>query len=433
MKVRKRSFRINSKAVKHSFSSKDLTSFGGLSMLSDFWSKHNIFDLFKNNFGQRNSNAQKFSLAQILMLLSSSAFCGMNRLEKISRFSADPLVRYLFSLKEKISRQTITNQLKNMHEEGTRNLEALLLKQNAKWLLKTKLGHIVFDADSTVKTVYGNQEGAEKGYNEYKRGAKSYHPLVMFVHEIKLLYHTKFRPGDSHTANGIKELIAEAKGSLPKSVKNVTFRADYGFFSKSLIDYLEEIGWSYLIKVKLRGLDKLLRLQKYEITDEGIEVARFEHQGVKWDSPLQFHAVRWVDGYEIYEPTGDLIPVYKYSCYATNMAFNPENSHDFYKRRSISETWIEQVKSHVKAGSTLTNSFWANDVLWQLACFAYNSSICMRINHLVHHEEHQTFVDWMVRIPAKLIRTARQLRLSFSEKYLYRRKWEEFYFFLNYN
>ena len=40
--------------------------------------------------------------------------------------------------------------------------------------------------------------------------------------------------------------------------------------------------------------------------------------------------------------------------------------HELYKQRSTSETWIEHVKGHTMAGSTLTDDFWANDILWQL-------------------------------------------------------------------
>ena len=36
------------------------------------------------------------------------------------------------------------------------------------------------------------------------------------------------------------------------------------------------------------------------------------------------------------------------------------------KQNLRSETWIEQGKSHVMAGATLTGDFWANDILWQL-------------------------------------------------------------------
>ena len=40
--------------------------------------------------------------------------------------------------------------------------------------------------------------------------------------------------------------------------------------------------------------------------------------------------------------------------------------HELYKQSSTSETWIEQVKRHTMEGSTLTDDFWANNILWQL-------------------------------------------------------------------
>lgn len=52
--------------------------------------------------------------------------------------------------------------------------------------------------------------------------------------------------------------------------------------------------------------------------------------------------------------------------------------HELYKQRSVSKMWIEQVKGHVMDGSTLTDNFWANDILWQLNVLSYNLSVMMR-------------------------------------------------------
>jgi len=68
--------------------------------------------------------------------------------------------------------------------------------------------------------VCGNQEGAAKGYNTKKK-AKSYHPLLVFVSEMKLLYHTWFRTGSAYTANGIVDFLKEVKSSLPKNIAKV--------------------------------------------------------------------------------------------------------------------------------------------------------------------------------------------------------------------
>jgi len=133
------------------------------------------------------------------------------------------------------------------------------------------LTSITLDADSTVKSVCGNQEGAEKGFNTTKKGAKSYHPLLVFVSEMKLLYHTWFRTGSAYTANGVVEFLKEVQSSLSRTVRKVFFRADSGFFSGNLFNLLESYSWDYLIKVKLKNLEDLLKAMR--TVKEYIEVS----------------------------------------------------------------------------------------------------------------------------------------------------------------
>jgi hypothetical protein len=149
-----------------------------------------------------------------------------------------------------------------MGQSGARLLQSQLLSKNSRWLSESSLESITLDADSTVKSVSGNQEGAAKGFNTTKKGAKSYHPLLIFVSEMKLLYHTWFRTGSAYTSNGICEFLKEVESSLPKKIEHVFFRADSGFFSGELLDLLEYFKWDYLIKVKLKNLVNLLEKAK---------------------------------------------------------------------------------------------------------------------------------------------------------------------------
>jgi hypothetical protein len=57
------------------------------------------------------------------------------------------------------------------------------------------------------------------------------------------------------------------------------------------------------------------------------------------------------------------------------------------KQNLRSETWIEQVKGHTMAGNTLTDDFWAIDILWQLSVFAYNNSVLAKITRSGHQIE----------------------------------------------
>jgi len=163
--------------------------------------------------------------------------------------------------------------LKKLGQVGARKLQMLLLSKNARWLEESGLESITLDADSTVKSVCGNQEGAAKGFNSTKKGAKSYPPLLVFVSEMKLLYHTWFRTGSAYTANGIVDFLKEVEANLPKNITNVFFRADSGFFSGKLFDLLESYGWDYLVKVKLKNLAVLLKKQEWEVIDKQKDIA----------------------------------------------------------------------------------------------------------------------------------------------------------------
>src|SRR5574337_734810 len=51
--------------------------------------------------------------------------------------------------------------------------------------LRSALSDMWIDVDSTTEGVYGNQQGAEVGYNPKKKGQKSYHPVIAFEAETK--------------------------------------------------------------------------------------------------------------------------------------------------------------------------------------------------------------------------------------------------------
>ena len=101
--------------------------------------------------------------------------------------------------------------------------------------------------------------------------------------------------------------------------------------------------------------------------------------------------------------------------------------HELYKQRSTSETWIDQVKNQLLAGATLTDNFYANDILWQLNVLAYNLSVMMRYKvKKFWRQEHATFRDWFINLPAKLVHGSRQITMKIYENYYLKDIWIEF-------
>jgi hypothetical protein len=279
--------------------------------------------------------------------------------------------------------------------------------------------------------VFGNQEGAAKGYNPSKPGAKSYHPLLAFVSEMKLVVNSWFRTGSAYTSNGICDFIQQTHALLPANIQRVFFRADSGFFNGLLFDLLEALGWSYLIKVKLKNLKKILLNQRWVVLADNANIAmcEFLYQSKGWSKPRTLRAIRsiteWVD--VAFMGQYQQAPRYEYACYCSNLEGDAVELHDIYKERSTSETWIEQLKNQLLAGATLTDDFHANDMLWQLSVFAYNLSVIMRVPANTYwKQEHATFRDWFINLPAILVNGSRYLTLKIYEHYYFKARWIEF-------
>jgi hypothetical protein len=430
MKNTKKKLKGQSRVVKATFTGNNITKYSGLNTVAKYMNKQGIIKSISTLFPTEWHSATKFGVNQILISIAMSSFCGVNRICKIASFTGDGLVRALLKLDKAINENAISATLKKLGQGGARKLQMLLLSKNARWLEKSGLESITLDADSTVKSVCGNQQGAAKGFNTTKKGAKSYHPLLVFVSEMKLLYHTWFRTGSAYTANGIVDFLKEVEASLPENITKVFFRADSGFFSGKLFDLLESFGWDYLVKVKLKNLAVLLKKQEWEVIDKqkDIAICEFAYKAGSWKDARILKAIRTVKEYVETDFFGEskIVPIYQYACYISTYELDAAGLHKIYKQRSTSETWIEQVKSHVMAGATLTGDFWANDILWQLSVFAYNISVMMRQKKdKFKRQEHRTFIDWFISVPAKIIRSGHQTEIKMYENHFYKADWKE--------
>ena len=165
-------------------------------------------------------------------------------------------------------------------------------------------------------------------------------------------------------------------------------------------------------------------------------ICEFDYTTKAWKGKVRkFKAIRTVKEYVEIEffGTKELIPVYEYACYVSSYTQKDATElHDLYKERSTSETWIEQIKSQLFAGKTLTNNFWANDILWQLNCFAYNISVMMRSKHKqIKRQEHQTFREWFIVVPGKITSSGHTKEVKIYENYYCKSNWIEFESLLN--
>ena len=178
-------------------------------------------------------------------------------------------------------------------------------------------------------------------------------------------------------------------------------------------------------------MSEFLKKQQWTLFDghSNTRVCEFSYKAQNWTKERTLKAVRQVKKYEQREKFGRtvLVPVYQYACYCSTLPLDVWATHEKYCERSVSETWIEQVKSQLFAGSTLTNSFWANDMLWQPGVFSYNLSLMMRLgDEDLHKQEHRTFSNWFIKIAAEVCGRRRWPQIRLYKYHPFREHWEVF-------
>lgn len=412
--------------IENSFTEEKLTSYSGINPLSKFVDKIGIRKELNRLFPTAEYKTLKFLDVQILLSILFASLAGVNRISRITNMSSDPLIMKLLGLTKAFNKDVISTRLKNLGQNGAVKLHDYFQKTVHDFISQKKSRFITLDVDSTVQSVCGKQEGTGKGYNSSKKGARSYHNLIGFISNFKLVVNSWFRDGTAYTANGVCEFTKEIHARLPENIKGVFFRADSGFFNGALFTQLENWNWRYLIKVKFRGLKEMLERREWVKNADGNEYCSFMHQCGNWEISRQFYAVRKIDKYEEKDFLGKtiLIPVYVYSCFCSNLHETPKSIYKRYRERSTSETWIEEVKSQAMAGSTLTNSYHANEILWTLSCMAYNIGVMARSKAKGKDtREHKSFKDLFVLVPGKFVNISGKLKLKIYENYYYRDEW----------
>ena len=85
---------------------------------------------------------------------------------------------------------------------------------------------IHIDIDTTVETIYGNQQGGRKGHNTKNRGKKGFRPVLCFIEETREYFAVKLRSGETMGSEEVGEVIRSFKKYLPGCVKEVILRSD---------------------------------------------------------------------------------------------------------------------------------------------------------------------------------------------------------------
>jgi hypothetical protein len=201
---------------------------------------------------------------------------------------------------------------------------------------------------------------------------------------------------------------------------------DSGYFDEEIIETIESLGCSYLIKAKEYPtlISQVMDPSVLFVTgEEGRETAELFTKQNTWDRNRRFVISRVLkpekDREQLALLDGD---AYDYFFFVTHTELPSEKVVISYEKRGNAENYIKEAKCDMAVGHLLLKSFWANEAVFQMMMLSYNLFLLFKFDFLGISEFRQqikTFRLKYVFLAGKIIRSARYVVMKLPAKYPY--------------
>lgn len=121
----------------------------------------------------------------------------------------------------------------------------------------------ILDIDTTVKPLYGHQEGAKKGYNPGKPGRPSHAYHTYFAANIRLVLDVEVQPGNQTASSFAQPELWKFLDRLTAEEQPAFIRGDCGWGTERMMKEAEARRIPYLLKLKQTGKVKQLIQQVF--------------------------------------------------------------------------------------------------------------------------------------------------------------------------
>ena len=418
------------------FDEPHLTHFGGMVLVQRFCQRLQLRRRLQRSVRLPHRRGD-YRPTDLLLALLFAVIAGLRRLNKTDVLQYNGAFLSLLGLAQFPDQSTLRRSLQRLSPTAIRQLVRLhdQLRRQLFGQPATP-SSLIFDVDSVVLTLYGEQQGARVGYNPRKKGRPSYHPLLCFEAGRHEFWHGSLRPGDTATNTGVIPFLRRCLAKVAPSLSHgrIRVRADAGYFSGKLIAWLENQGLGYVIVAReYRGIKQHAQGARFQPLRHGWEVAEFAYTPTGWKSPHRFVVVRRpraADPAEAKQLTLFHDRRWTYTVLVTNLGLTPWRVWRFYCPRATIEKNIRELLYDLPLGKIPSREWVANVAFFQLVLLAYNLAhwfkrLCLPPRYL--YATLETLRTDLLVVPARLVRRGGRNVLHLPRRYHHRALFEAAY------
>jgi hypothetical protein len=291
-----------------------------------------------------------------------SILAGHHRYAHITGLRGDGVSPQLLGMSKIVSEDALRRALARMSAAESQNwlrpelLASVQAALNTPWIL---------DIDTTIKTLFGKQSGADVSYNPHKPGRPSHALHTYFVSPLRMVLDVVVCPGKEHAAAHARPGLSGILDSLGKEQLPALVRGDCGFGNEPFIAELEKRGQPYLFKLRqTSGVKRLLMRQfaRQDWTtpgpsDQGWSAVEDTLKLAGWDKSRRVVILRRAaksdvaltrkaaEGQmELLLPDQD-VELWEYAVLVTNSSYPLESMAQLYRDRADAENGFDELKN----------------------------------------------------------------------------------------
>lgn len=247
----------------------EVTAYGLLPFFSEFLKETKFFEHWVSASPLEYTSNNSHTVRDVLGTIMLSLLSGQRRYSHITSLRADSVAPNLFGMSKVVSEDSARRGIGRIDTVAGENW----LRSSLREAYEELLGHSwILDIDTTIKPIYGHQEGAEIGYNPQKPGRPShaYHTYIMA--NTRLILDVDVAAGNEHTSLSAQPGLWRLIDELPEGNKPSLLRGDCSFGNESFMSGAEDRKIPYLFKLrKSKGVKSLINraFRRSKWTDAG--------------------------------------------------------------------------------------------------------------------------------------------------------------------
>lgn len=240
------------------------TALGQLAFFAEFLEVSGVFERWVEGCSMTYTSPNAPEVRDVLGTWLLSILDGQRRYAHVTGLRGDAVAPQILGMTKIVSDESLRRALahlaptiKRCPDEQRAMREAQLARSTA-WMdsalaesTREALGTgWILDADTTVKLLYGRQDGAEISYNPTKPGRPSHVIHTYWIANMRLVLDAEVQNGKAHAArHSLPRLLSLLKELCPEQRPQLV-RADNAFGNEPVMVALEEIGQTYLCKLR---------------------------------------------------------------------------------------------------------------------------------------------------------------------------------------